>query len=254
MEKKHKGIPELYGLLGKNISYSFSRGYFNDKFEREGRKNARYTNFDIADIAYFPEILKQNPNLKGLNVTIPYKESILPYLDDLDTEAQHIGAVNTICFEKGKRVGYNTDAFGFSESLTPFLQPWHDKALVLGTGGASKAVTFILQKKGIAPIPVSRKKRETGFTYQEITKEIIQSHLVIINCTPLGTTPDIHSKPALPYQHLTQKHLLYDLIYNPSKTSFLKEGEKTGATIVNGLKMLELQAEKAWALWQKHAL
>ncbi|WP_340066984.1 shikimate dehydrogenase [Ascidiimonas aurantiaca] len=254
MEKKLKSVPELYGLLGKNIEYSFSRGYFKEKFEKEGLKNAYYTNFDISDISCFPEILKQYPNLRGLNVTIPYKESIIPYLDDLAPEAQHIKAVNTICFEKGKRIGYNTDAFGFNESLTPFLRPWHQKALVLGTGGASKAVAYILQKKGITPVLLSRKKREGGFIYQELTKEIIRSHLVIVNCTPLGTSPYIHAKPILPYQHLTEKHLLYDLIYNPSKTSFLKEGEKAGATIVNGLKMLELQAEKAWELWQKPSL
>ena len=212
-----------YGLLGKNISYSFSQGYFTQKFKDLGLPDHSYENFDIQHIDDFKEVLAQE-NLKGLNVTIPYKQDVIPFLDELDPKAAQIGAVNTIQFtEKGLK-GFNTDAFGFRTSLEPFLKTHHTKALILGTGGASKAVRFVLNELG---------------------------NTLIINCTPLGTYPNIEDKPNIPYECIGTDHLLYDLIYNPEQTSFLAEGEARGATTTNGLKMLQQQAEKAWEIWNQ---
>ncbi len=239
-----------FGLLGKNISYSFSQGYFTEKFKKLGLEDYSYENFDIQQIDEFKRILS-NTDLKGLNVTIPYKQDIIPYLDELDPKAAKIGAVNTIQFSKNGLKGYNTDAYGFQKSLEPFLKPHHTKALVLGTGGASKAVRFVLDELGITSTYVSRNKKEGQYIYGELDETIIKENTLIINCTPLGTFPNIEDKPALPYQHIGPKHLLYDLIYNPEKTRFLTLGEANGATICNGLKMLEQQAEKAWEIWNK---
>ncbi|MDC6367507.1 MULTISPECIES: shikimate dehydrogenase [Flavobacteriaceae] len=237
-----------YGLLGRNISYSFSEGYFAKKFEELELLDHSYENFDIPEIAHFEKVISEN-NLKGLNVTIPYKQQVIPYLDELDATAAKIGAVNTIKFtEKGLK-GYNTDAFGFKNSLEPLLEPYHDKALILGTGGASKAIRFVLDELGIANSYVSRTKKEGQFTYEDLDKNLIESHKLIINCTPLGTYPNIEEKPHLPYEHVGAKHFLYDLIYNPEKTVFLTLGEEKGASICNGLKMLQGQAEKAWEIW-----
>lgn len=239
-----------FGLLGRNISYSFSQGYFTQKFKDLGLTDHSYENFDIQKIEEFKNILSQN-NLKGLNVTIPYKQEVIPYLDELDPKAEKIGAVNTIQITTKGLKGFNTDAYGFRKSLEPFLKPHHTKALILGTGGASKAVHFVLNELGIANTYVSRNKKEGQYTYGELDKTIIQENTLIINCTPLGTFPNIEDKPSLPYQYIGPKHLLYDLIYNPDKTSFLAMGEANGAAICNGITMLEQQAEKAWEIWNK---
>ncbi|SNZ00344.1 shikimate dehydrogenase family protein [Flagellimonas pacifica] len=247
MEKTEKK-ENRFGLLGRNISYSFSQSYFSKKFEDLELKDHSYENFDIASISEFGSLLSQN-NLKGLNVTIPYKEEVLTYLTYLDVKAKEIGAVNTIKFTEEGLKGYNTDAYGFQKSLEPFLKQHHTKALILGTGGASKAVRFVFKQLGIENSYVSRTKKENQYAYSELNKEIIKTHTVIVNCTPLGTHPNIQEKPTLPYQYLTEQHLLFDLIYNPEKTTFLTEGEAKGAQIKNGLEMLQLQAEKAWEIW-----
>ena len=239
-----------FGLIGKNIDYSFSRAYFNKKFESE-TLSYTYENFDIDDIEAFPGILKEQEFIRGLNVTIPYKETIIPYLDKLNKKARKIGAVNTIkVTKKGKLIGYNTDYYGFKKSLEPLLHPHHTKALILGTGGASKAIKFALKLLAIQYSTVSRKKGDGTFTYDMLNADILENHPIIINCTPLGTFPDIENCPPIPYGAITSKHLLYDLIYNPAETTFLKQGKLNGATVCNGLKMLELQAEKAWKIWQ----
>ena len=237
-----------FGLLGRNISYSFSQGYFTQKFKDLGLNEYSYENFDIQRIEELEMVLSQS-DIKGLNVTIPYKEEVIPFLDELDAKAGKIGAVNTIKItEKGLK-GFNTDAYGFQKSLEPFLKPHHTKALILGTGGASKAVRFVLDELGIVNTYVSRQKKEGQFSYDELDKEVIEGHTFIINCTPLGTYPNIAEKPNIPYQFLNKDHLLYDLIYNPEKTTFLALGEAHGASICNGLQMLKLQAEKAWEIW-----
>ncbi|MEZ4809150.1 MAG: shikimate dehydrogenase [Allomuricauda sp.] len=237
-----------YGLLGRNISYSFSQGYFAQKFKDLGLTDHSYENFDIQDISEFGTVLANNP-LKGLNVTIPYKEQIIPYLDALDPTAEKIGAVNTIKFTKNGLIGFNTDAHGFQKSLEPFLSPHHTKALILGTGGASKAVRFVLETMGLSSHYVSRTKKIGQYAYEDLDRGIMTAHTVIVNCTPLGTHPNVKDKPPIPYRFIGEKHVFFDLIYNPEKTAFLIEGEKKGATICNGLKMLQLQAEKAWEIW-----
>jgi shikimate dehydrogenase len=239
------------GLLGKNISYSFSRSYFKKKFEDENIKNTTYDNFDIESIDLFPSIIKNTKGLKGLNVTIPYKEAVLPYLDKVKKKAKDIGAVNTIKITKrGKLVGYNTDYYGFTKSLEPLLKPYHMSALILGTGGASKAVAYSLKKLDISYHYVSRKKSEgVSYTYETLTKSIIRQHKIIINCTPLGTYPNIDDCPNIPYDGITNHHILFDLIYNPEETKFLQLGKENKATTTNGLNMLRLQAEKAWSIW-----
>ncbi|TPV32870.1 shikimate dehydrogenase [Paucihalobacter ruber] len=241
-----------FGLIGRNISYSFSKQYFTKKFENE-HLHCSYNNFDLKEIIEFPNILSTHPKLKGLNVTIPYKEEIIPFLDNLSKNAKKIGAVNTIKIEKnGKLKGYNTDFYGFIKSLEPHLKPHHKKALILGTGGASKAVAFALKKLEIPYSFVSRNYSDhVNFIYENLNSPIIASHQIIINCTPLGTYPAVDACPNIPYEHITSKHLLFDLIYNPSETLFLKKGKQHGAQILNGLQMLELQAEKAWKLWNK---
>lgn len=238
-----------FGLIGRNISYSFSRGYFTEKFSKSGLSDHRYDNFDLEDIARFPELIREYPDLKGLNVTIPYKEAILPYLDNLSPEARKIGAVNTICLHSGKRTGHNTDVTGFLGSLRPLLRPQDRNALILGTGGASKAVAHALTQLGIHFRYVSRNPQPGQLTYSDLDAGIIREVQLIINCTPLGTFPDVAQRPDIPYGALGPDHLLYDLIYNPDQTTFLGEGLQRGARIKNGLEMLQLQAEKAWELW-----
>ncbi len=238
-----------YGLVGKNISYSFSKGYFTQKFADMGLNDYSYENFDLQHINEFRELVRNTTGLKGLNVTIPYKEEVLPFLTGLDETAGQIGAVNTIKLRGEELIGYNTDAHGFQKSLEPFLAKHHTSALILGTGGASKAVAFVLRQLGMAFRFVSRNPTHNQMGYTEIDEETLERHQVIINCTPLGTYPNVAQKPPLPYPYLNKEHLLYDLIYNPSKTAFLLEGESRGATICNGLRMLELQAEKAWEIW-----
>lgn len=244
-------IKHKYGLIGKDISYSFSERYFNEKFNNLNLENYEYQNFDINTIKKFTEIIQQTKNLSGLNVTIPYKEEVLDYLDEIDEEAADIGAVNTIkILKNGKLKGFNTDVYGFEYSINSLLNRHHKKALILGTGGASKAINFALQKLGIEILFVSRKpSKHNEISYNELSKDIIAANSIIINCTPIGTYPDIDDCPNIPYQYLNQKHLLYDLIYNPSQTKFLRKGLEKGCTITNGLKMLELQAEKSWEIW-----
>lgn len=238
---------KTYGLIGKNISYSFSRNYFTEKFSRLGMNDCQYLNFDLNTIESFPGILGED--VKGLNVTIPYKEQIMPFLDVIDNEARIIGAVNTIKITGGKLTGYNTDAFGFEKALTPYLKAYHKKALVLGTGGASKAVKYVLEKSGIAVSMVSRHPKGHIIGYDAIDRDCMNSHLIIVNCTPLGTFPGVEAHPEIPYQYISSRHILFDLIYNPAETTFLRNGREQGAKTVNGLKMLEFQAEQAWRIW-----
>lgn len=238
---------KTFGLLGKNISYSFSRGYFTKKFKILELTNYEYVNFDLPSIELLPTIL--NDNVLGFNVTIPYKEAIMQFLDIVSDEAREIGAVNTVKVEGGKLIGFNTDYIGFEESLKPLLKPHHKKALILGTGGASKAIKYVLERLKIQYKVVSRNPSKGQFFYNDLTKKIIEEHTLIINCTPLGTFPNIDNSPNIPYKYLNNNHLLYDLIYNPAKTTFLVKGEQKGAAIFNGQRMLELQAERAWKIW-----
>lgn len=240
-----------FGLIGRNIGYSFSRGYFSEKFRALGLVDHSYENFDLESIDRFPELLEQTQGLAGLNVTIPYKEAILPYLDRLDPVAADIGAVNTICFENGQRVGYNTDAAGFGESIRPLLRPADQKALILGTGGASKAVAYVLGQLGLAPQFVSRNPAPDQLEYAQLEPLLRAGTTVIVNGTPLGTHPDTDRCPPIPYDALGPDHLLYDLIYNPPETEFLRRGRLAGSRTKNGLQMLEIQAEHAWTLWNR---
>ena len=250
MENAHGKSNKVFGLLGKNISYSFSKGYFTQKFKDLSLENHIYRNFDIQSMDQFQKELDRFPELKGLNVTIPYKEDILPFLDELSPLAKAIGAVNTIEFSKeGKRIGHNTDFYGFRDSLAPLIKEHHKNALLLGTGGASKAIAHVFETLAIPFKFVSRTKKQGQFTYEELDQSVIEDHQIIVNCTPLGTYPAVEAYPNIPYQHLSKDHLLYDLIYNPKETRFLKEGKEKGATIVNGQRMLELQAEKSWEIW-----
>jgi shikimate dehydrogenase len=238
------------GLIGKDISYSFSRGYFKTKFEAQNLPFT-YENFDLQHISEFKQLITQNNKIVGFNVTIPYKEVIIPYLDSLNKKAKKIGAVNTITIDKnGKLKGYNTDCYGFKKSIQPFLKPHHKKALILGTGGASKAIAYTLKKLNIKFEYVSRaNKKGVKFTYETLTSEILKDYTFIINSTPVGTYPNIEECPNIPYDGITKKHFLFDLVYNPDETKFLKLGKSNGADICNGLKMLEFQAEKAWKIW-----
>ncbi|NHF61189.1 shikimate dehydrogenase [Flavobacteriaceae bacterium TP-CH-4] len=238
-----------FGLIGKNIGYSFSKGYFTKKFKDLGLDQHSYENFDLPQIGDFEALKGQTDTIKGFNVTIPYKEAILPYLTTIDPEAEKIGAVNTIKVEGATFTGYNTDVYGFQQSLEPLLQPQHTKALILGTGGASKAVAYVLKALDIDYRLVSRRPRTDELGYDALTEEIMERHTIIVNCTPLGTYPNISEKPPIPYHFVHRGHLLFDLIYNPPKTAFLAEGEARGATISNGLRMLQLQAERAWEIW-----
>ena len=240
-----------FGLLGKNISYSFSRKYFTEKFQKLGLKSYKYYNFDIPEVEEFPFILYHKEHeFRGLNVTIPYKESVIKYLNKIESNAKEIGAVNTIKItDENKLIGYNTDFYGFQKSIEPLLKTHHKKALILGTGGASKAVAYALKMMKIEYKFVSRKLAENRFLYTQLNEDILKEYTIIINCTPIGTHPNIDDTPKIPYHYLSSNHLLYDLIYNPAKTKFLNEGEKKGAVIKNGLEMLELQAEKSWEIW-----
>lgn len=245
-------IDKKFGLLGKDISYSFSKKHFTDKFERMKLTQFEYVNYDLENIEVFKEqVLSDIDLLGGLNVTIPYKESIMPYLDEIDDQASVIGAVNTIKILKDNRLkGFNTDAFGFEKSLKSCWRGDETKALILGTGGASKAVAYVLEGLKIDYLFVSRSSGMNNVvTYDDLNEELIKKHELIINCSPLGTYPNIEAKPNLPYDFLTERHLLFDLIYNPTKTSFLQMGEKAGATIMNGRSMLEFQAERSWEIW-----
>ena len=241
-------MKKIYGLIGKNISYSFSRAYFNEKFKKENI-NAEYVNFDLKSIEELPEVFKTE-NLGGLNVTIPYKQEVFPYLKNLSKTAKAIGAVNVLKFENdGTITGHNSDFYGFKNSLLPLLKFQPKKALLLGTGGASKAVAHALKSLDIDYTFVSRRKKTGQLTYEELTKSHIVENLLLINCTPLGTFPKVEDCPDIPYQFITKNHVLYDLIYNPEETAFMKNGIEKGATVSNGLQMLVLQAEKAYEIW-----
>ena len=237
-----------YGLIGKNIDYSFSRRYFSEKFANENLQD-EYRNFDIPNVSEFSKVISNNV-IAGLNVTIPYKEAIIPYLDHLDPHAQKIQAVNTIKFEKdGSLTGYNTDFWGFLEALKPHLQSFHTNALILGTGGASKAIAYALDILEIDYKFVSRDPDGNQFSYKDLNKKILGIHNLIINTTPLGTFPNITDFPAIPFQHINEKHLIFDLIYNPAETQLMQKAAKNGARTLNGLQMLKLQAERAWNIW-----
>ena len=239
-----------YGLLGKDLSHSFSKSFFTKKFEKEKRK-ATYHNFELEQVELFPELLAQTEGLKGLNVTIPYKEAIIPYLDKMDKEAAKIGAVNTIKFRKdGKLMGYNTDHYGFARALADLFPIKEKTALILGSGGASRAIRYVLDAMEFDYEIVSREASEDTIDYDSITREIMEKHLLIVNCTPLGTSPNVDDCPHIPYQYIGTDHVLFDLIYNPSETEFMKRGFVKGARVSNGLKMLEYQAKKAWKIWK----
>lgn len=243
---------DKYGLIGYPLGHSFSKSYFNEKFENE-KIDAEYINFEIPTLDSLPEILASNPELKGLNVTIPYKEKVISYLDSISPEARAIGAVNVIRVDhKGNNTflkGFNSDVIGFTKSIEPLLERFHKKALILGTGGASKAINFGLKSLGLETVFVSRFERPGTIQYSQITPDIIQEYNVIVNCTPCGMYPHIDECPQLPYEAITSKNLLYDLLYNPDETLFMKKGALHGATVKNGLEMLLLQAFASWEFW-----
>jgi shikimate dehydrogenase len=237
-----------FGLIGKNISYSFSKSYFSEKFKKE-HIDARYRNFDLENLKQFRDVIKETPDLVGLNVTIPYKEEIISFLDQLAPEAKEMGAVNTIKVDGNKLTGYNTDYIGFFESIKPYLKSHHKKALILGTGGASKAIAYALKKLNITYKFVSRTPEKNQFSYHNLSNEILREYTVIVNTTPVGTFPNVDQHPKIPFENLNEKHLVYDLIYNPETTQLMALAKQKGATVTNGSKMLKLQAESAWKIW-----
>jgi shikimate dehydrogenase len=244
----------LYGLIGNPLKHSFSKSFFNDKFRAENT-DAEYVNFEIPAVKELKSIIKDNPALVGLNVTIPYKEQVIPYLDKLSENAQLIGAVNVIKIERNKGktrlTGFNSDIIGFKQSIEPLLKPHHRRALVLGTGGAAKAIYWGLKQLDIIPVYVSREKIDkTVFTYSELNADIIETHTIVVNCTPVGMYPNVDEAPDIPYHLLSSDHLLYDLLYNPDETLFMKRGKEYGATVKNGLEMLLLQAFASWDFWK----
>ena len=246
---------DKYGLIGYPLGHSFSISYFNDKFSDEGI-DAKYENFEIQSIDQLQEVLDTNPNLRGLNVTIPYKEKVIEFLDNITPEAQAIGAVNVIRVshegKKTKLKGYNSDVIGFTKSIEPMLDSnWHKKALILGTGGASKAINFGLKSLGLETVFVSRYQRPGTIQYENITPEVIREYNVIVNCTPLGMYPHTEECPKLPYEAMDYHNILYDLIYNPDETLFMKKGRERGAEVKNGLEMLLLQAFASWEFWHE---
>jgi shikimate dehydrogenase len=239
-----------FGLIGFPLGHSFSKKYFTEKFEREQISDCTYSNFPIESIDTFPTLLSKEQNLVGVNVTIPYKQQVLAHLDALDPVAAAIGAVNTIHVTKAGLKGYNTDAFGFQQSLKPFLKSTHERALVLGTGGASKAVAYVLKSIGVQVIFVSRTPNgHDQMGYADVNEHVLAACKLVVNTTPLGTHPNVDACPPLPYHQLTAEHHLYDLVYNPAETLFLQQGKAQGASIQNGLDMLKLQAEQAWKIW-----
>ena len=248
---------EAYGLVGHPLGHSFSAGYFAEKFAREGIE-ATYNNFDLPDIAQLTTLIAENANLRGVNVTIPHKQAVIPLLDELSAEAQEIGAVNVVCIKHAedgtiRTKGYNSDVIGFVASLRPLLKSHHRRALVLGSGGASKAIVYGLNKLGIETTYVSRTKRADVLTYEELTSEVISAHNVIVNCSPVGMYPHVDEAPGIPYSLLTPQHLCYELVYNPLETAFMRKASELGAVVKNGLEMLHLQAEAAWKFWNDEA-
>jgi shikimate dehydrogenase len=239
-----------FGLIGYPLVHSFSKDYFLGKFREWGRTDCVYENFSLRDIAGFPQLLEAHGDLHGLNVTIPHKESVIPFLDALDEVAAAVGAVNCIRVRDGKTTGFNTDVYGFEMSIKPFLENHYERALILGTGGASKAVAHVLRKWGVPFHHVSRTPtNENELSYDTLKAEVIHHFPLIINTTPLGTYPDIDACPYLPYEGLSERHFLYDLVYNPEETTFLRLGRLAGAKTMNGYAMLIKQAEKSWDIW-----
>ncbi|MGY0039232.1 shikimate dehydrogenase family protein [Pedobacter sp. NJ-S-72] len=242
-----------FGLIGYPLAHSFSKKFFTEKFEKEGIAEHKYELFPIENIAAVVSLIAADSSLSGLNVTIPHKVGVMPYLNELEPAAEKIGAVNCISIkhQEGKTIlkGYNTDAFGFQESLKPYLKKHHTRALILGDGGAAKAVKYVLDQLNITYLSVVRKAAPNAILYSDLTEELIQKHQVIINTTPLGTFPNIEASPAIPYQWLTGQHLAYDLVYNPEETEFLKRAKAQGAAVKNGYEMLQLQAERSWVIW-----
>lgn len=242
----------IFGLIGKNINYSYSATIFKKKFQTENITDAKYQIFDIKNIEIIKDLLYKIPNLSGLNITIPYKEKILSLIHNYSNEVLEIGAVNTIkILSDQKMIGYNTDIYGFEKSFLIKKKQHHKNALILGTGGAAKAIAFVLKKLNISYLYVSRNKKKNSITYLDITHNIINNYQIIINCSPIGTYPNIDQAPILPYQSLSSIHYMYDLIYNPYETSFLKKGKHMGCTIQNGLNMLHFQADKSWQIWNQ---
>ena len=245
---------ERYGLIGYPLTHSFSLGYFNEKFQNEGI-DAVYENFEIPQIEMLPEVIASHPDLCGLNVTIPYKEKVISYLDYVSSEARAIGAVNVIkVVHRGKETilkGYNSDVIGFKQSIEPMLESFHKKALILGTGGASKAINYCLKSLGLETVFVSRYQRPGTIQYDKLTGDDVREYNVIVNCTPCGMYPHTNECPNLPYEAMDSHNLLYDLIYNPDETMFMHKGAKQGATVVNGLEMLLLQAFASWEFWHE---
>ncbi|MBP3712053.1 MAG: shikimate dehydrogenase [Bacteroidaceae bacterium] len=269
-----------FGLIGFPLGHSFSRGFFTEKFAREGI-DAEYLNFEISDASMLLDVIHDNPELRGLNVTLPHKQAVIPLLDELSDEAREIGAVNVIRIRDGRLRGFNSDIIGFTESIKPLLKPWHRKALVLGTGGASKAICVGLKRLGIEWTYVSRKSLTPGpspvgeesgllvsplshgrgvggearsgvrLSYSDLTADVMQEYTVIVNCTPVGMFPKVDAAPAIPYEHLTPQHLLFDCVYNPEDTLFMQKGRTQGATVKNGLEMLHLQALASWRFWNE---
>lgn len=241
---------DKYGIIGYPLGHSFSRAFFTEKFQRE-HIDAEYVNFEIPSADMLPGIVQANPNLRGLNVTLPHKEAVIPMLDELSDEAKEIGAVNVIRVRDGRLKGFNSDIIGFMDSIRPLLRPWHQHALVLGTGGASRAIRVGLQRLGIEWTYVSRTPAPGRLTYADLTPEFMEHYQVIVNCSPVGMFPHVDACPDIPYQLLTDRHLLYDLVYNPQETLFLKRGAEYGAAVKNGLEMLHLQALASWRFWNE---
>lgn len=238
-----------FGLLGYPLSHSFSQKYFTEKFTQLGLTDCVYENFSLPDIKELSVVLKEKTDLCGFNITIPYKKQVLSFLDEVSPVVAAIGACNCVQIKAGQLTGYNTDVVGFEQSLKPFLQPHHTKALVLGTGGASAAVEYVLRKLGIAVQYVSREASDQAIAYEQLDEKILATHHLLINTTPLGMFPKVTECPALPYHFLSPQHHLYDLIYNPAETQFLSNGKAQGATVQNGQEMLVLQAEESWRIW-----
>ncbi len=240
----------LFGLIGYPLSHSFSKNYFTQKFEAERHADCRYELFPIANIQKLPELLQQHPDLVGLNVTIPYKQQVLAFLNDSSNLPDTLQACNCIRIRNGMLEGFNTDAIGFEHSIVPLLQPHHERALVLGNGGASQAVMYVLHKLNIPFEVVSRKLHQgSTITYDELNFSVMRHHHLIINTTPLGTFPNVQECPPIPYDSLTEKHLLYDLVYNPAETVFMAQGKARGAEVKSGYDMLVGQAEASWRIW-----
>lgn len=243
----------MYGLVGKTLKHSFSQAYFSEKFEKENL-NADFQNFELPTIDSFPDLIRNHPNIKGLSITIPYKETILPFLDAVDPEALEIGSVNSVQVKNGYTKGFNTDVIGFKSSIKPFLEHGMERALILGTGGASKAVAYALRQIGLDVMYVSRTPKADQLGYSDINENVIKAFRLIVNTTPLGMYPDVESYPDLPYKHITGTHLLYDLTYNPALTAFLGHGKQRGAAVINGLSMLHIQAEASWEIWNAETI